>query len=102
MASASSFAGLVSLTSAPARQALVEIPEPVRKSPSLLVRRFVSNRAKNCKPSNPLSLKERPARLWLHVLLLIATLVTCSAAGARLAVNFETGKPAFVVESELL
>ena len=102
MASASSFAGLVSLTSAPARQALAEIPGPVRKLPSLPVRRFASSRAKNCKPSNPLSLKDRPARLWLHVLLLIATLVTCSAAGARLAVNFEAGKPAFVVESDLL
>lgn len=44
----------------------------------------------------------RDARLWLHVLLLLATLVTASAAGARIAHNFENNLPAFRVEEDLL
>lgn len=44
----------------------------------------------------------RPARLWLHASLLIATLITCAAAGARLAANFHSGRPAFVIESDVL
>ncbi len=44
----------------------------------------------------------RDARLWLHVLLLLATLVTASAAGARIAYNFENNLPAFRVDEDLL
>ena len=44
----------------------------------------------------------RDARLWLHILLLLATLVTASAAGSRIAHNFHHNLPAFRVEEDLL
>ncbi len=44
----------------------------------------------------------RDARLWLHVLLLLATLLTASAAGARIAYNFEHNLPAFRLEEDIL
>lgn len=42
------------------------------------------------------------ARLWLHLLLLLATLLTTSAAGSRIAYNFHHNLPAFRVEEDLL
>jgi membrane-associated protease RseP (regulator of RpoE activity) len=42
------------------------------------------------------------ARLWLHGLLLLATLLTTSAAGARIAHNFHHNLPAFRLEEDLL
>ena len=42
------------------------------------------------------------ARLWLHVVLLLATLVSTCAAGARIAYNFHHNLPAFRLEADLL
>jgi membrane-associated protease RseP (regulator of RpoE activity) len=38
--------------------------------------------------------RPRPQRLWLHILLLLLTLVSTTAVGARLAENFRTNRPA--------
>ena len=42
------------------------------------------------------------ARLWLHGLLFLATLLTTSAAGARISYNFQHNLPAFRMEQDLL
>ena len=42
------------------------------------------------------------ARLWLHLSLLLATLVSTCAAGARIAYNFHHNLPAFRLEADLL
>ncbi|MBY0504709.1 MAG: site-2 protease family protein [Bryobacteraceae bacterium] len=42
------------------------------------------------------------ARLWLHGLLWLATLLTTSAAGARIAYNFTHNLPGFRLEDDLL
>jgi membrane-associated protease RseP (regulator of RpoE activity) len=43
----------------------------------------------------------RPSRLWLHFLLLFATLLTSSAAGGRFVQNFKANRPAFTLENDL-
>ncbi|MGE5647155.1 MAG: site-2 protease family protein [Acidobacteriota bacterium] len=44
----------------------------------------------------------RLGRLWLHALLLILTLATTTAIGARMVANFRQNLPAFDVERDLL
>jgi len=48
-------------------------------------------------------LTARPPRtpLWVHVLLLVASLVTTTAMGARMAENFRFNRPAFQLERDL-
>ena len=43
----------------------------------------------------------RPTRIWLHVLLLLLTLLSTSAVGARMQFNFDGGLPVFEMDRDL-
>ncbi|MCC7175724.1 MAG: site-2 protease family protein [Bryobacterales bacterium] len=43
----------------------------------------------------------RPRRLWLHILLLLLTLVSTTAVGARMAENFRTNRPPVYLAEDL-
>lgn len=45
--------------------------------------------------------RARQGRLWLHLLLLAATLLTTTAMGARMAHNFRHSRPAFQLEGDV-
>ncbi len=42
--------------------------------------------------------RERVPRYWLHLLLLLLTLITTTAVGSRMVWNFRTGRPAFSLD----